>query len=368
METAATITDLAYEAAINAELWPQALEEASRALGAVSGELLVFPDAESKPRFKATPYARDALNHWIEAGLWKGSVMQRVALAGAPPRPVGVLSTVDLMPDEDWHADPTANVFKSIGLYDQLFAPVFMPTGEAVFFSFERLEREGRFLPGADEAVAELLPHFSRAALVSSRLGLTQAIAAAETMEALRIPAAVLASSGRVKAVNGLFSTLEHAWASGPMDRIRWTDASADALFQSAVSEMSGNLSVVRSIAIRPRANHPPAVVHVLPLRRTAHEVLFGADILVVVTAVGSPHGSTNAGLLTALFDLTPSEARIASLLGGGESLARSAAIAGVTEKTARTYLERIFAKTGCRRQTELVLLLRDVGSAGPVA
>lgn len=368
MHEASSVTDLIYEAAINAELWPKALDRAGRDIDAVSGELLVFDSPDSRPRVRATDFTRETLNHWVDTDLWKDSVMQRVVRAGAPTHPAGVLATMDLMSQEDWNADPTGELFNSVGLQDQLFAPIFMPTGEVVFLSFERLRRDGRFSPDAIVQVSALLPHFSRAAMVASRLGLAQATAATATMEALRCPAAVLSSAGKLKAVNGFFSRLEHHFTIGAMDRVRLTDATADTLFQNAIAEVSTSLSAVRSIAVRPRDTHLPAVLHVLPLRRSAHEILFGADVLVVMTEVGQRSDGPNANLLIALFDLTPAEAKLASLLGGGASVAESAVTAGITGKTARTYLERVFAKTGCRRQTELVLLLRDVGSGAPGA
>ncbi|TIW77403.1 MAG: helix-turn-helix transcriptional regulator, partial [Mesorhizobium sp.] len=63
--------------------------------------------------------------------------------------------------------------------------------------------------------------------------------------------------------------------------------------------------------------------------------------------------------LLAGLFDLTPAEARLASALSQGRTLTEAAASANITVKTGRTYLERIFAKTGTRQQSQLVALLK---------
>lgn len=61
---------------------------------------------------------------------------------------------------------------------------------------------------------------------------------------------------------------------------------------------------------------------------------------------------------LRRLYDLTPSEAAMASLLVQGLSLKEAAAELNVTENTARTHLKRIFDKTDTHRQGELVGLL----------
>jgi DNA-binding CsgD family transcriptional regulator len=59
------------------------------------------------------------------------------------------------------------------------------------------------------------------------------------------------------------------------------------------------------------------------------------------------------------LFHLTDGEARIASALAGGLSLAQAAALHGVRISTARTHLARIFQKTDTRQQSQLVALLQ---------
>jgi DNA-binding CsgD family transcriptional regulator len=62
--------------------------------------------------------------------------------------------------------------------------------------------------------------------------------------------------------------------------------------------------------------------------------------------------------VLTGLFDLTPAEAKFAALLTSGRSVKEASKAVGVTERSGRTYLSRIFAKTGTHRQGELIALL----------
>ena len=62
--------------------------------------------------------------------------------------------------------------------------------------------------------------------------------------------------------------------------------------------------------------------------------------------------------VLRGLFDLTPAEARFASALVSGRAVKEASRSVGITESSGRTYLTRIFAKTGTHRQAELVTLL----------
>jgi DNA-binding CsgD family transcriptional regulator len=57
-------------------------------------------------------------------------------------------------------------------------------------------------------------------------------------------------------------------------------------------------------------------------------------------------------------YGLTPSETRLALALLEGQSLRAAAAATAISYQTARSQLKQIFAKTGTRRQAELVRAL----------
>lgn len=78
-----------------------------------------------------------------------------------------------------------------------------------------------------------------------------------------------------------------------------------------------------------------------------------------VFLSVLKPGGATSrTGVLRALFQLTPAEARLADLLGSGTSLPEAAEILRVSRETVRTQLKIIFQKTGTSRQAQLVRLI----------
>lgn len=57
-------------------------------------------------------------------------------------------------------------------------------------------------------------------------------------------------------------------------------------------------------------------------------------------------------------FELTPSETRLLRSLSEGRTVPQAAACLGVAYSTARTHLQRVFDKTGVRRQADLIRLL----------
>ena len=57
-------------------------------------------------------------------------------------------------------------------------------------------------------------------------------------------------------------------------------------------------------------------------------------------------------------FLLTPGEARVAALVGAGASPAEAATQLSIAYETVRTVLQKVYTKTGVRRQGELVALI----------
>jgi len=69
------------------------------------------------------------------------------------------------------------------------------------------------------------------------------------------------------------------------------------------------------------------------------------------------------------LFDLTPTEARVARSLASGKTVEDIASDGGVSLNTVRTHVRGVLAKTGCSRQVEVVALLTGIAAsraAGP--
>ncbi|CAH2406313.1 hypothetical protein MES4922_490039 [Mesorhizobium ventifaucium] len=192
----------------------------------------------------------------------------------------------------------------------------------------------------------QLRPHFARAGMVSAQLGLEQARATVSALETIGLPAAVMTASGRVLTANGLLEEMTEMFLPTAYGGMAIANASANALFQQAILENRNDFAV-RSTPVAANESRPAVVIHLLPLRRAAHDIFAGADILVAATEVRASAVVPSPALLAGLFDLTPSEARLAAALSQGRPLKAAASDLKITVKTGRTYLERIFAKTG---------------------
>ncbi len=79
------------------------------------------------------------------------------------------------------------------------------------------------------------------------------------------------------------------------------------------------------------------------------------APALVAYVHADNWSSSDRCDQLGQMFDLIPSEARLALALSRGMSIAEAAIELGLTVESARTYSKRIYAKTGARGQADLV-------------
>jgi DNA-binding CsgD family transcriptional regulator len=265
--------------------------------------------------------------------------------------------TPDFLQTDNAYSDRTA-----IGLDSQIGTIIPMPTGEIIVYAFDRWKAAGLHSKADVEAMNALHPHLCRSSLISARLGQEKAVAITRGLQALGLPAAILSASARLLATNPLFDAIDALFMPAAFNRLAINDIVADRLFRQMLEagRRDGDTPPVQSLPIARQADRPPCVLHLIPLRRNVRDVFPGGDWLVAVTSLGRFQAAPPADILVGLFDLTPAEARFAGALAGGLTLKEAAHSLSITEKSGRTYLGRIFAKTGIGRQAELVSLLRS--------
>jgi DNA-binding CsgD family transcriptional regulator len=234
-----------------------------------------------------------------------------------------------------------------------------VPSGDFLVFNIERRYEDGPVPRQVVTTLDRIRPHLARAALVSARLRLERARTTVEVLRQVGLPAAAIERDGRVLAANGLLEKLAGQFLFAARDRLRLCNPLANGLFERALAQMEAgrNNEAMQSIPVQGTDDSPPLILHLLPVRGAAHDVLSGAFFLLIATAVTRP-GAPPSDLLNGLFDLAPAEARIAALVGSGLAPREAAQRLGITEQTARTALKRVFSKVGVSRQSELAALL----------
>ena len=136
--------------------------------------------------------------------------------------------------------------------------------------------------------------------------------------------------------------------------RLALADAAPDGLLREAIGHLdtAPHDVAVRSIPVRAGGGRPPIILHVVPIKGAAHDIFASAIAVLVATPI-VPKPVPTDDVVQGLFDLTPSEAKLAALVAAGHAPREAAVRLGVALETARTTLKRVLAKTGTRRQAD---------------
>jgi DNA-binding CsgD family transcriptional regulator len=194
-----------------------------------------------------------------------------------------------------------------------------------------------------------------------------RAAAAEGALEALAVAAFLLDGQGRLLHANGPAQRLLQA-ASAVRARPggRLTTASPGAALGELVARAcrrarGGGAAGVETLLLRDGKPGEPerlAIAYPLPAPRTALREHWPRARVALYVGSLAETGLLSAEVLAQAYGLTPAEARLAAAVAGGRELGELSEEWAVSTQTLRTQLKAVFAKTGVRRQTELVRLL----------
>lgn len=354
------LVDQIYEAAAVPELWPEVLNSLTF-LGDGKGAVLFTSDG-ADVRWIATPAMREGFAEYVALG-WPARTDRAQRLFAK--RHAGFLDDLDVYTPEELETEPVFVEFLRPRGYGRGVATAIpLTTGDLVAFAIERDHRRGPASSATISALDEFRPHLARASLLSARLKLRELTAATATLELLGIPAAVIATR-RLLSPNGKLQDLIPDILIDGRARVALADAAADKLLGNAIDHIDRpGARAVYSIPIRGSAHRPAYILHLLPLRRSAHDIFPGASAILMVTPVATgPMPSVD--ILQNLFDLTAAEARIARAVGEQRKVEAIATQFNVSAETVRTQIKSVLKKTGMERQIELAALLASIFAPG---
>jgi len=352
------LTDQIYECSFIPESWRRALGDLAALAGARAGFLFISNN-DIHHWTSSTDIGVEALQPLVKSG-WvaRSERFKRVnALCHC-----GFVTEPDIYAPEEMKSDPFyRDVLYPRGLGWAAGTAIPMPTGDTLSISLEREYARGPVEASAIRTLDELRPHIARAALMSARLHLERARAASTTLAAIGLAALVIDETGKVLDANRLIETLDGYIRWRAFDRVSLCDKAADVLLREAIATIDqGGEGNVRSFPVRSGRAPEMMVLHVIPIRLSARDILVRCAAAVILTPVTLPHAPP-VELVRSLFDLTPSEARVARSLAGGKTVEEIAADCGVSENTIRTHVRGVLQKTGRSRQAEVVALLTGI-------
>lgn len=343
--------DRIYEASVLPEFWPGVLREfaefaESRDACVIARSGQDFQSASSSEAMETV--VRDVYEY---PG---GHERTRRLLAAELP---GFITDLDVYAESEMHAEPLfAEYLFPRGLGRGIATVIRVPSGETILFHAEGDASRGPVRPDLRTRLNQLRPHLARASLLSARLAFERARSAVETLSAIGLAACSVSRLGTVLIANTQFDAESALWTTRGGNRIALLDRRADQLLQEALAMIRTDVGV-RSLAVLAADGHRPAVLHVVPVRRSAHDLFSQASAILVLTG-RSDAPARSAPLLQALFDLSPAEAAVASSIAAGRTATEIARADGKTVGTVRIQLKSVLAKTGCRRQVDLARLV----------
>jgi len=286
-----------------------------------------------------------------------------------------VLSIGEFMPYEEFLQSTMYREWaKPQGFIDGLQATLDKTAIAIAFFTAARHERQGRVDEEMRLRMKLLYPHFRRAILIGKVIDLhrIEAAALADALDRFDVAVILVDADAAIMQANARANALldEGTLLRRVAGRLEAPDPVRERALRSVFAAASrGDLEVGDGgIAIPLNAENARYVAHVLPLTAGARRIagVNYAAVAALFVRKADLEGPFPLDAIADTYQLSPAELRVMMMaveLGGVPEIAPAL---GVSESTVRTHLQRIFDKTGCRRQADLVKLVASYMS--PVA
>ena len=345
------------EAVVDPSVWPRLMEELCAEVGAAGAVLL-----QSEGRTADVPRTRSIDEHvrkYFRDG-WQNRDVR--ATRGVPlllgGRPV--VSDQDILsPEEMDRSDYLNEAIRPAGL--RWWAVVGFRAGPTLWgLAFQRTPAQGPFDRREKAILARLVPRLTEAATLSEGVGRAHLAGIGNALNLVAKPALAMDRAGAVLDWNAdaeaLFDVNLHVDRRTLVVADRRAAEALDAFRDRLRATPDTDALPAAPIVVR-RAGRAPVVIRILPVDGPARNPFLGARALLVLTEIGSRPKPDESSLMLC-FGLSPAEARVAALVATGVDLEAASVRLGIARETARNQLKSVFAKTGTRRQAELVALL----------
>jgi DNA-binding CsgD family transcriptional regulator len=220
------------------------------------------------------------------------------------------------------------------------------------------------FSRGELDEFNRLVPHIQRAIQMRQRFAELQVGQdfLASGLDVLAMPTFLFDEYGRIAHMNRSADTLLKAHDNLSIEdgHLMTGDASATRKLNfeltNAIHASRGDGLELNGVVLVPRLGRMPLMLMIAPLRLAGGAAVCGAALLFVFDPESTP--PITSDMVRRLFSLSEAEAELAVALCSGKTLDEAAVARGTSINTIRSQLKSIFAKTGTKRQADLVSLL----------
>lgn len=233
----------------------------------------------------------------------------------------------------------------------------------------ERGDRQGFITPREQKDFVRFAPHLNRAALLARNLGYANATGMLDAYQSLDCASLLLDRFGQVIRHNALAQSLFGNGldlSGGALKCSNPADSVALAMLIARLGRDVGLTEVdnLPSVVVR-RLFKRPLVVQGIRLKGMSSAIFSPAKSILLVSDAEQPPTNTPIEVMRQAFGLTAAEATLVANLEREVPLPVAAELMGISFETARSHLKRVFSKTGTRRQSDLLLLMRRLHARG---
>lgn len=360
IESLKEVTTQIYDAVADPDLWPDVLERLRDELNAAGSALIDYDFASHSCRVVASAGTAVEFLECYQEGLARQIPWIHDGPWYAPGR---VSHGHEIIADDELAKSPVYDRWlKPNGFFHRLCGVVRRREDRVLFLVASRPAASGRYDKRETRFLEDLLPHLRRAVRLNRKLLNAQAMAAA--FEHLPYAVFIVDEAGRPVLANLAAEALliRSDLRLDREGRLSTPNAAASACLHRAFAGLVGGGSGSSCYVLTPArvGDDPAQLLTIAPMGPRARDVLPGQGAALVLAAPQYA-AEWGQGVLQETFGLTPAEERLALLILQGLRLDEAEAALGISHSTARTHMRRIYAKTGTRRQVELVRLLTNV-------
>jgi DNA-binding CsgD family transcriptional regulator len=260
------------------------------------------------------------------------------------------------------------DVLEPRGLYEGVMITLARSSESYGCLALNRPTSAGDLSPADRQGLRLLAPHLRRAVTISDLFDLkaVERLTFHAVLETMRHAVILVDELAAIVHINEAAKSLlvGSALVEARGGRLRLSSHAAQSALEVAL-ELAANDEArlaQRGISVPLGGAPNPFVLHVMPLRRTELRRGLGQRAVAAVFIVpATRRAEPPLDAVSLLYDLTPAETQIFALISEGKTLAEISHTLGVGRGTAKTHLLRVFSKTGCRRQAELVALANSL-------
>jgi DNA-binding CsgD family transcriptional regulator len=365
-EQLGSLVESVYDASIDGSRWPDFLTQLAQQLGGILPTLFIHDTrAHSGALAINVGYevgtVRAYKEHFAERNLWLRSGTH--LLTPGSVRTSHIMCSRQAFLASEWYADYCRPLNISQGIGATIHRDAMVTSNIAIFAGDDRAEFAGEEIA----LLKALMPHMQRALKIHMHLAEASLRRGefVEAMEPLAVGVIIVTASARVLFANRSARRLLDKRDGLMIDRqglraVRSREATAlraligctATSLEQRESSSGGGLNVTR-----PNGRRALQVL-VSPIR--PQQSLHLGERAVAAIYVTDPEQVSERPevVLMRLYGLTPAEAKVAALIVRGMSARQAAEGLAISYNTVKSHLKRVFAKTGTKRQGDLIRLI----------